>query len=598
MPVAAVIGAVASAAISGGMAWATGMTIFGLTGFAAASAIFGVSLIGSLALSALQSMTGSEKPASQIPFVGEAQSRTQMVRSSIMNRRIVIGRVVTSGPLVFAASHASTPGGPEPNSNLTLVIVLAAHQVSYIGEIFLNDVPATDPRFAGRVGLWRYYGTNDQSANERLISFGVGWTPAHRLLGLAYIIAELWWDQNTFPTGIPNIKAEVWGLPIYDPRINVTAFTNNTSLVARAYLLNQDWGLHAEAGEIDDGLAFLPSADVCDQYIEVLEEGRHVYVLDPPSGMLFMAGDRFALGIADKVRIQSTGTVPTPLTNGATYFAIPTSIHNGPWPNGILLADSLVNARQRSAIPFSAAGSGTISLYRTHQLRYQCNGVIDTGKTPKAILDAIMTSDAGVIAWQAGLYRHFAGSARASSFVLTASDLRGPIGITPTLEKQKLANQIFGTYIDPINSWQPSDFDAVKNTQYIIEDSGEPIRRDIELNFTTDGIAAQRIARVHLEASRQGQVLAFPAKTIGLSIAIWDVGQIYIPDAGYAGKLFQCVGWSFTDDAGFDLDLREYADAIYEWNKGYETRGDIAPDTTLPSRGMSRPRRSRTSPKS
>jgi len=600
MPPAILLGAVATAAISAGISVATAAataTIFGVAvaSLAGFGIMFGISLVGTLALGFLsQALAGKPKQPSLMSPSGEAQARTQMVRSPIMNRRIVIGRAVVSGPMVFAATHpefdVAEGGTTYPNHHLSLVIVLAAHKVAWIGEIFFNDTPVSDARFAGHHVIRRYLGTDDQSADARLIAADVGWTEAHRLQGLAYIVVELVWNPEIFPTGIPNIKAEVWGLECYDPRDGATKFSNNVALVTRAYLRNQDWGLHAAQDEVDDLGSFIPSANICDEEIELVEEGRTTSVPSAPDQLAYLWNPRLGLGIGDRVRVQAIAgrAFPAPLVDGGIYFAIPTenrhTTENNPsdatWSNGILLASSLALAQIRQPITFTSAGD--FNLYRTHQVRYTANGVIDCGKTPKAIIDDLMSADAGICVWEAGLYRHFAGTARPSTFVLTQSDLRGPLTVAPTVDKQRLCNQVFGTYVSPVDNWQPADFDGVTNALYLAEDLDEPIRRDIELGYTTDGVAARRIAKVHLEATRQGAQLTFPAKTIGLGISIWDVGQIYIPMLGYDGKLFQCVGWRFSDDAGFDLDLREYADTIYAWNKGEQTTRDPAPDTILP----------------
>jgi hypothetical protein len=507
------------AALSAGMAAVSGAVIFGVAAASVAGfgIMFGISLVGSLALAGISMALAPNKPSQQIPFAGDAQARTQMIRSSIANRRVVVGRVVCSGPLVFAAVHPKDPGGTPDNANLSLVIVLAAHKVKHIGQIFFNDTPVDDPRFASNQTTRRYLGTADQAADQRLIDMGVGWTAAHRLRGLAYIVVELFWDQEVYATGIPNIKAEVWGLECYDPRDGSTAFTNNVALITRAYLRDQDWGLHAQQNEIDDLGAFNPSADICDQYVDLVGEARPFSVLDTlPTFLLYLHNPRFAFGIGDRVRLVpgAGATLPAPLLANTDYYVIPTETRSSSaaipeearsasgdvtWGNGIMLAPTLWHARNRFALQLTTAGSaaGASLIVRIAQPRYTANGVLDTGKTPKTIIDQLMSADVGVCVWQGGFYRHFAGAPRASSFVLTASDLRGPLAVVPTIDKQNLSNQIFGNFIDPANGWQPSDFDGVANAQYVAEDLGENIRRDIELAYTTDAIMARRIAKVH-----------------------------------------------------------------------------------------------------
>jgi hypothetical protein len=108
MPPVLLIGAVAGAALSAGMAVAAGTVVFGLSVALSAAVIFGISLVGTLALGMIsQALQGQPKePNTALSPSQEAASRTQMVRSAVMSRRIVVGRCVVSGPMVFAQTHA------------------------------------------------------------------------------------------------------------------------------------------------------------------------------------------------------------------------------------------------------------------------------------------------------------------------------------------------------------------------------------------------------------------------------------------------------------------------------------------------------------
>ena len=44
-----------------------------------------------------------------------------------------------------------------------------------------------------------------------LVAADVGWTSAHRLQGVTYLYLRLTYNRDTFPRGIPNIKAVVKG---------------------------------------------------------------------------------------------------------------------------------------------------------------------------------------------------------------------------------------------------------------------------------------------------------------------------------------------------------------------------------------------------
>lgn len=80
--------------------------------------------------------------------------------------------------------------------------------------------------------------------------------------GDASLIVTLEYDQDAFPTGLPQISAVVKGAKILDPRTGTTAWSENPALIAR------DWALYAYGGgaastEINDA-AFIAAANACD----------------------------------------------------------------------------------------------------------------------------------------------------------------------------------------------------------------------------------------------------------------------------------------------------------------------------------------------
>nr|WP_306552342.1 DUF1983 domain-containing protein [Providencia alcalifaciens] len=79
--------------------------------------------------------------------------------------------------------------------------------------------------------------------------------------GLAWLRLTLKYDAEKFPYGVPNVKAEVWGKQIFDPRTNKTIWSNNGALVVldfyRSYLGVPDADIDFES--------FKTAADLCDE---------------------------------------------------------------------------------------------------------------------------------------------------------------------------------------------------------------------------------------------------------------------------------------------------------------------------------------------
>lgn len=216
------------------------------------------------------------------------------------------------------------------------------------------------------------------------------------------------------------------------------------------------------------------------------------------------------------------------------------------------------------------------------QRRYTCDGTITLADKPIDIMSRLLTAGAGSLVYSQGKYRLFAGAYTSPAKTLTISDLRAPITVRASVPRKELYNGVRGTFVDPAQNWQPTDFPIVKNATYATND-GEEILRDIELPFTADSTRAQRIAKIHLEKSRQGIVVDFPAKLTVFDVSVWDRVNITIDALGWSNKVFLVLSWRLSDNAqGIDLTLQEDTSSSYDWSYGDATTLDSAPDTNLP----------------
>lgn len=266
---------------------------------------------------------------------------------------------------------------------------------------------------------------------------------------------------------------------------------------------------------------------------------------------------------------QFTATDPTPYTSGVVRllaFENPPSDHN---------------------YFFDVATQGSATIFR--QRRYTCNGVFTVDRTPEDILSAMLSSCAGQLSYTGGVFRLVVGAYQTPTLTLTQDDLRGPISILPKKPRRDLFNAVRGLYAGKGTFDQPTDFPPVTNSTYETQDGGERITTDLQFEFTNDGIAAQRIAKIHLEKERQGIVFNAPCK-LGAAITLrpGDTVMWTLPRMGWSSKVFRVEGWSMRcdEDYGIDLVLQEESSANYDWNLGNATVDDPAPDTTL---GLSLP---------
>lgn len=263
-------GAAIGAGISTGFAMSTAAGGLAIAAAGGTAAFFAQQFAISFALGAV-SQALNKQPRAEIGQVG----RNSFVKQPITNRTAVYGRVRQSGPLVYVEST-------NDDEYLHLVIALAAHEVEEIETIIVNDQELTldgsgnctaPSQYAGLIRINKHNGEADQAADADLVAESNGlWTNAHRLRGVAYIYARLKFDQDAFPSGIPSISAIVKGKKLFDPRSSTTVYSANAALVLRDYLTDTNYGLGADATEIDDD-AFISAANICDEDVTLAAGG-------------------------------------------------------------------------------------------------------------------------------------------------------------------------------------------------------------------------------------------------------------------------------------------------------------------------------------
>lgn len=278
---ALVVGAIATgfAAIPaiGPSAFATKVgTAIGLSGTTAG-------LVGTFIVSAgtqlvLSAVNQKLAPDINLPELGtsiQPGGTTVTSKGAINSHRIIYGKTRVGGTIVYAETTSN-------NDFLHLVIAVAGHEVNSFTKVFFNEdevpltqdgsdsdgiarlFPSSGNEYEGKARIKKHLGTDAQVADADLVSEITQWTSNHRLRGIAYVYVRLNFDSDVYPNGVPNISFEVEGKKVYDPRTATTGFSSNPALCIRDYLLDSNYGLDADATEIND-TNFQSVANTCDE---------------------------------------------------------------------------------------------------------------------------------------------------------------------------------------------------------------------------------------------------------------------------------------------------------------------------------------------
>lgn len=249
--------------------------------------------------------------------------------------------------------------------------------------------------------------------------------------------------------------------------------------------------------------------------------------------------------------------------------------------------NAAANICEEQAVVNIAANGGSVS-----ENLYACNGLFDHSTPRGDVLKGLVASMAGIIVPPGDSWHLFAGAYNPPSFSLSDSDLRDSIKADVRISRRDICNTVGGTFIPqflPTNTtqalpgtWRPTDFPTYQanglnsTPNYLAEDGGQPIRKDIRLAFTTSIWMAQRLAKIVMMLLRFQWTLHLACKLTAFPIQAGDtITFIHERWAGLSPPpptTFFVTQATLIVDArggapalGVDLVLRETDPAIYQF---------------------------------
>jgi hypothetical protein len=224
----------------------------------------------------------------------------------------------------------------------------------------------------------------------------------------------------------------------------------------------------------------------------------------------------------------------------------------------------------------------------TYENRYECNGQAVTSSTPDSIIGQILSSMGGTIAYSGGQVVVYAAAYRAPAITLDESQMAGGFTVSTRLSARDRVNAVKGTFISSENQWAAADFPQITSATYLAADDGVYHWRDVILPFTTSSSAAQRIARINLRQAREEIIFTAKFNLTAMQLRAGDTVNLTNANLGFSSKVFEVIAWSLSSDGTpptpvIELQLRETASTVYDWDVTDEVAVESAPNTTLPN---------------
>jgi len=185
-------------------------------------------------------------------------------REAVAPQEYVYGTVRKGGSITYIEATGTN------NQYLHMIICLAGHEVSSIGNVYINDDVVTldangfvtSQNWNSKIRIKKYTGSQTTAPADLLAE--TAQVNANFIgKGIAYLYVRMEYDPDTFPNGVPLFTAIVNGKKVYDPRTGTTAFSSNAALCIRDYITSS-YGL---ADSSVDTTSFSASANVCDENV-------------------------------------------------------------------------------------------------------------------------------------------------------------------------------------------------------------------------------------------------------------------------------------------------------------------------------------------
>ena len=559
---------------------------FLLTGSFAAGTVAATFGASALAMSTLSAVSTLEMGLiSKDPEVSSQNFVTKFAgRSPTAPRQIIYGRARVGGTI----THMQTSG--TDNNLLSIIVVLAGHEVEELETVRVNDTNLTttssggfqyatnseftnsdnDNKFGVSNSLLRFrFKDGSQTTADSTIVGATNLGNSDKFTSCAYVLVQMVFDSEKF-SSLPNLSFIVKGKKVYDPRnpSAAPAFSTNPALCIRDYLTDTQYGLKAKDSEILDTTAiggFAGAANTCDTptslqtaTVSIAQTNSTTIPITSSGLTLIKAGDTVTgSGI--------TGTVTVTQRRGNNVFL-----------------DTAVTVAQGVTLSFG-------------QPAYTANGLADFSTNGKAVLEGLLSSCAGKFSYVNGRFLMFAGASVTPEMTIEDDNVLSPISINTKSGQGESYNQVKSVFVDSNQNFTATDTPLYSDSTFLANDtpSGESnvnYKKTMELQhpFTDNATTAQRLNRISLNYSRQDMTCSVTTDLGYLQLQPFDVVRVTNSRLGFTNKQFEVINQKITivgdqkDGAGVlgvQFELKEYDASIYTFA---QSSYDVPPDSGDP----------------
>ena len=531
-------------AILGGLGAIGGFFLAPFIGIAAVAGAIGGAILGFAAADTVKAIISPdifEGPSNAQGLAGQNTGATLNSQGTDIALPVVYGNRRIGGTRIFVSS------GGENNSNLYMVLALCEGPIDYIRQVYIDDTlvfdgvtttgtqyTVTTGKYANLVTFEAHHGVYTPTPSTLLLTGlpGSGWTSAHLLNQIAYVVVKLDYpviastadaERNPWSGGIPKINFEITGKLVY-PASQITPA--------------------------------IPHAD--DYDTDIINYG---YASTNPIDCLldYLRNPIYGKGLSnDKIDWDSFYYARAKFWQDANGNPIEASLRHR--FNGIIFTDRTVLDNVKSMLQ----GMRTNLPFSQGKFKVIVDSNNGTGSIYEPVSSSVMT------------FNH--------SNILPGMNIEGE---STTTKYNRVVVTYMGAGVGGSNpSYEPVEITyptpgSAEDIQYLVtEDNNRINEYRVTLEHCIHATTATEMARLLLLKSRlRGKTISFTADS---SAAICDVGDIVLVQYGYStvnypgasatqtspsglviDGLFKITNIAVNNDYTFSIVAQEHQDAIY-----------------------------------
>lgn len=488
-------------------------------------------------------------------------------------RARVYGRVRCADGVIFKATHGTK------KENFTIVLALAGHEIDAVEQVYFNDVPVTlDGSGYVTTAPWL---TITRTSGRQIVTAGSASAtiPSDAVPASVGVTAESTADrlaQESIAFSQAGSVVTPSGGYLGVNR-HITYQVANTSSKARVRAYSG-----APGQDLSTVLAGIPGITSAHKF-----QGIACLVID-----LTYDQDAFPMGPPNVSAVVRGAKVFDPRSSTTAWTENPAIIARD-WvlhPNGGGLSStdlddaSFIAAANACDVATSFTTINAAGNSSTQTLPLFTAGLVArTDQAPDEVLGEVVAAMAGRWAWAGGRMRLRAGAYQAPVATLTEDwvSSAGDIDVVSTVPRTDLFNVLVPSIANAAQAYVVSPIPRIAPAAYIAADGGE-YPREISLAAVTDTAHAAHVCGVMLRDSRQALSVSLSCNLRALVLELFDVVAVTLPRFGWSAKPFEVLGWSFTQEGGIKLSLKETDASIFNPDASF-SRSDPAPNTALPN---------------